>query len=190
MKRALFALALAAALPLSAQAADGIRYSYVEGGYRSTDFLNETFDGFGVAGSFAFNDSWYGSASYDKVSKSGIDFDRTYVNIGWHKAVSAKADFLAELGYARFGVDAGSIGSDHADGYRVGAGFRGMLAPKFEGSIKATYTDGGDFTGEFGAGVGAIYHVNDTWGIAANYDHDKIDGEAFNTWGVGVRASF
>ena len=190
MKRALFALALAAALPLSAQAADGIKYSYVEGGYRSSDFLNETFHGFGIAGSYSFNDSWYGSASYDKVSQRGIDLDRTYVNIGWHRAVSAKADFLAELGYARFGVAAGSIGSDHAHGYRVGAGFRGMLAPKFEGSIKATYTDGGDFTGEFGVGVGAIYHVNDMWGITANYDHDKFDGEAFNTWGVGVRASF
>ena len=190
MKRALFTLALAAALPLSAQAADGIKYSYVEGGYRSTDFLSETFGGFGVAGSFAFNDSWYGSASYDKVSKRGIGLDRTYVNIGWHTAVSPKADFLAELGYARFGVDAGSIGSDHANGYRVGAGFRSMLAPRFEGSIKATYTDGGDFTGEFGADVGAVYHVNDTWGITASYEHDKFDGAGFNTWGVGARASF
>jgi opacity protein-like surface antigen len=190
MKRALFALALAAALPLSAQAADGIKYSYVEGGYRSADFLDETFDGFGIAGSVAFNDHWYGSANYDRVSWNSIDLDQSGVNVGWHTAVSSKADFLAELGYARFGVDANGLGSDHADGYRVGAGFRGMLAPKFEANAKATYTDGGDFTGDFGIGVGAVYHVSDTWGVTANYTHDQLDGEGFNNWGVGVRASF
>ena len=35
MKRSIFALALALALPLSAQASDKLSYSYVEGGYSS-----------------------------------------------------------------------------------------------------------------------------------------------------------
>ncbi|CAN5219272.1 hypothetical protein BH11PSE14_BH11PSE14_08170 [soil metagenome] len=190
MKYALIALALAAAMPLSAHAADGLEYSYVEADYRSSQFLGETFDGFGIAGSVAFNDHWYGSASYDDVSKGGISLDRTFVNLGWHNAISDKADFLAEVGYARFGADAGSLGSDHANGYRVAAGFRGMLAPKFEGNVKASYVDGSDLSSGVGIGVGAVYHFNKTWGLTASYDHDKFDGEGMNSWGLGVRASF
>lgn len=194
MKRALFALALAAALPLSAQAADGIKYSYVEGSYQSSDFLGENFDGFGLAGSVGFNDHWYGSATYRNVdnNKYDVGLDETTVNLGWHNAISDRADFIAELGYVDVGVDAGAIGSDSENGYRVAAGVRGLFAPNFEGNIKARYTDlgGNSGNGEFGIGVGAIYHVNATWGIVAGYDRDKIDGEGINTWNVGVRASF
>ena len=32
-----------------------------------------------------------------------------------------------------------------------------MLAPKFEGTIKASYVDGGDLSGGFGIGVGAAF---------------------------------
>jgi opacity protein-like surface antigen len=195
MKRALLALALAAALPLSAQAADGISYSYVEANYQSSDFLGENFDGFGIGGSFAFNEAWYGSVSYRKVGNNDfdVDLDETTVNLGWHTAMSDKADFLAEIGYVNVGVDTNSVfGSDSADGYRVAAGFRGTLAPNFEASIKARYTDLGSDNGggDFGVGVGAVYHINPTWGITASYDHDNFDSEGMNTWGIGVRASF
>ena len=194
MKRALIALALAAALPLSAQAADGVKYSYVEASYQSADFLDETFDGFGLAGSFAFNESWYGSVTYKDVDNGDLDvgLDETTINLGWHRPVSDSTDFLAEVGYANLGVDLGDeIGSEDADGYRVAAGFRGLFTPQFEGSIKARYTDLGSDGGDgFGIGVGAIYHINPTWGITFNYDHDDFEDEGMNTWGLGVRASF
>lgn len=190
MKRSLIALALAAVLPLSAQAGE-LNYNYVEGGYVSSHFLSTDFDGYSVNGSVAFNDSWYGTASYRDVSKSGVSLDETTINLGWRHAMSEKADFLAEVGYVNVHVDAGSLGSDSEDGYRVAAGFRGKLAPNFEGSIKGYYTDlGGSSSGEFGGVVAAQYNINQTWGITASYDSTQIDGETIGTWGLGVRASF
>src|SRR5690349_20587232 len=99
MKRALLGLALLAILPMSAQAADGptgLSYSYVEGTYQSTDWLSENFDGFGIAGSVAFAENWYGSASYRKVSNGDfdVDLDESNVNVGWHTRLSDKADFF------------------------------------------------------------------------------------------------
>jgi hypothetical protein len=193
MKRSLIALALAAVLPLSAQAGE-IGYSYVEGGYNrsSIDSIHAT--GYFLDGSVAFNEDFYGIASYRKVTNDdfGIDvsLDETALALGYRRGVSDKTDFIAEAGYLRIGADASGLGSDSADGYRVAAGFRGMLAPKFEGNIKAYYTKVSDSDGEFGARVGGVYHVNQTWGIVASYDHTKLDGENLNTWGLGVRASF
>jgi len=48
MKYSLLALALAAALPLSAQAADGLSYTYVEADYVN---LDNDVDGWGLRGS-------------------------------------------------------------------------------------------------------------------------------------------
>ena len=192
MKRALLALALAAALPFSAQAADGdpaLSYSYIEGTYQSADFLDESWDGFGLAGSVAFGSNWYGSASYSQVDYSSIDLDRSTINLGWHTAISDKADFIAELGYVSYGVDAGTLGSDDANGYRAAIGLRGLMGPKFEGSIKASYEDV-DGSNNVGLGVGGVFHINQTWGITGSYERQEVDGEGLNTWGLGVRASF
>ena len=194
MMRSIFALALAAALPLSAQAGE-LNYSYVDASYLDSRFAGENGDGFGLTGSVGFSDSWYGSASYRRVDNNdfGVELDETTVNVGWHHALSEKADFFAELGYVDVGGDIDGIGSDSANGYRVAAGFRGMLAPKFEGSVKAYYTDisDADWGGsELGARVAGVYHINQTWGITASYDTTKLFDERINTWGLGVRASF
>jgi len=198
MKRALLGLALAAILPVSAQAADessytasGVSYNYIEADYASASWLDEDFNGFGLTGSFGFSDNWYGSFNYRQVDESGVTLDDTNINLGWHHALSDKADFLAEVGYARVGVDIDGFGDDSADGYRAAIGFRGMLAPKFEGTIKASYTHINDLgNGEFGAQVGAVYHFNDTWGISGSYEHTQFLDEDMNVWGLGVRASF
>ena len=50
MKRTLIALALAAILPISAQASDKLSYSYVEANYSN---LDGDFDGWGLRGSVA-----------------------------------------------------------------------------------------------------------------------------------------
>jgi hypothetical protein len=190
MKRSLIALALAAVLPLSAQAGE-LNYNYIEANYISSDFLDVTMDGYAVKGSVAFNESWYGAASYRDVSKDGVSLDETTVSLGWRHGLSDKADFLAEIGYVDVGVDAGTLGSASENGYRVAAGFRGQLAPKFEGSIKGYYTDlGGDEDGEFGVVVGGQYNINQTWGITASYDSTQLGDETIGTWGLGVRASF
>lgn len=193
MKRALIALALAAALPLSAQAGE-LNYNYVEGGYVSSHFVGTDFDGYGLAGSVKFNDNWYGNASYRDVSKSGVSLTESNINLGWRHAMNDKADFIAEVGYINYGLDLGGGLDTNIDGYRVGAGFRGFLGEKFEGTVKAHWThlseSGFGSTNDFGGGVSGTYHINDTWGITGSYDSVQIDGDSIGTWGLGVRASF
>ncbi len=74
-----------------------------------------------------------------------------------------------------------------------------MLADHFEATANVNYQDVGDAGNGVGAGVGGIYHVNDMWGITANYDYTPRNSisfggvdinETINTWSVGVRASF
>jgi hypothetical protein len=194
MKRALLGLALAALLPVSAQAADGgLSYSYVEGNYQSSNWGDGDFDGFGFGGSVGFHQNWYVSGSYRNLDLDENDLDvgldETVLNIGWHHAVSDKADFLAELGWVNYGADIEGDEGD-SDGFRVAAGFRGMLAPRFEGSIKATYTDVSDLDNEFGIGVGGVFHIYETWGITGGYEHTSLLDEGMDTWSVGVPASF
>jgi hypothetical protein len=201
MKRAILGLALAAILPVAAQADDNtssttsaVSYNYVEAGYTRADWLGANFNGFQVAGSFGFNEHWYGSAAYRQVRNGDADvtLDDSNINVGWHTAMSDKADFLAEVGYARAGVDIGSFGSGNSDGYRAAVGIRGMMAPNFEGTIKADWTKINDTgsSGEFGATVGATYYFGETWGVTGSYQHSKLVDENMNTWSLGVRAKF
>lgn len=193
MKRSLIALALASLLPLSAQASE-LSYSYVEGGYASADWLGERGDGYFLDGSIAFNEHLYGSASYRDVSNNdfGLTLDETVVSLGYHFEVSDVTDLFAEIGYVNVGGELDGIGSTDSDGYRFAAGFRGHFSPRFEGSIKGYYTHlGGDFEGNaYGAAVGLVFHIDETWGVVGSYDTTEFFDEKINTWGVGVRASF
>lgn len=186
MNRSIVALALALALPLSAQAADKLSYSYVEGGYSSTHFAGTNFNGLNLDGSVALGDMWYGTASYQKGSKSGVDLSESTIGAGLHTAISDKADFIAELAYVNDDVNVST--SDH--GYRATAGIRGQLGSNIEGTIKATYADVGNYGKGWGAGAGLVYHINDTWGVTGSYDYSSRDSNNLSAWNLGVRASF
>lgn len=180
MKRSLIALALAALLPISAQASE-LSYSYIEGGYVNID---GDADGFGVRGSANFGDSnFYGFGQYASVEVDGtnVDIDFSEFGLGYHHPVSDKADFLAELAYTN--ADAGIV---NADGYRASVGFRGQLADNFEGLIKANYNDtdgGGD---EFSATLGGHLKFNETWGMTGDVEF----ADNANIYTLGLRASF
>jgi len=89
MKRTLFALALAAVLPMSAQAGE-LSYSYVQGGYSTASDGFNDFNGFGLKGSVAFNDSFYGFASYDSGSDNNFGLDQTTIGAGWPSSGDTK----------------------------------------------------------------------------------------------------
>jgi len=198
MKRSLFALALAAALPFSAHAAQTTtpNYSYVEGAYsnaaiNSDDYLDLDSDGFTVKGSMAFGQHFYGFADY-----SHYDFDPALkaspasLGAGFHTAIDDGVDFIAELSYV--GMNTEILGDDyHNDAYRGAMGVRSVVAKHVEIEGKVTYTDVQDFDSVVGASLGAQYRINDTWGITAAYHYKAFNLLAdFDTWQVGVRASF
>src|ERR1041385_3251335 len=85
MKVSLIALALAAALPLSAQA-DALKYNYIEADYASTHAFSTTLDGYKVKGSAAFGDGFYGTADYSRVSKNGGHLEEGTVGVGYRHA--------------------------------------------------------------------------------------------------------
>jgi len=193
MKRALLGLALAAILPMSAQAADGasaVSYNYAEVGFTQANFAHEDFNGWNIQGSVGFAQNWYGSAQYRSVDDSGLTLDDTQINLGWHHAVSPKADFIAEVGYARVGLDIDGLGDDSEDGYRAAVGFRGMFTPQFEGQIKASYTSINNLDDEFGIMVGGQWHFTDNMGLTASYEHTQLFDEDMNIWSIGFRGTW
>lgn len=180
MKRTLFALAFAAALPMSAQAAER-SYSYVELDYVNVD---SNADGFGVRGSVNFGESnFYGFGSYTNVQidNTSIDVDGFDVGLGFHHALNDSADMIAEVAYQEVQV----LGFN-ANGYRVSGGFRGNLAENFEGLVKLNYVDGNNLNGDFTGTLGAQYKFNETWGATGEIEF----ANGGQTYLVGVRASF
>lgn len=192
-KHLVLALALAAA-PFAASANE-LSYNYVEGGYAKVN-VDETgadfdMDGGQIRGSVELGESFYLYGGYGRVSDefSGVDvdLDETQIGVGYRMSVSEKADFIAELGYLRQTIDVEGFGEAFdADGGRVSAGFRGAFNEHFEGYVKASYTDGGDFDGDFSGTVGALVKFNPTWGIVGEVEA----GDDITKYMVGVRASF
>ena len=197
MKRTLFALALAAALPMSAQASE-LSYSYIEGDYAWMNIDDEDLDfdpsGFGIKGSVAVGEAWYLFGGYlqGDDSQDDIDLDtaQTNVGIGWRHAISDKADFNGELSYVHQNVDVdfggGVSGDADGDGYRLSAGIRGEMAENFEGYAKANWTDGSDFDGDFSGTIGAQVKFGGMWGITGEAEF----GNDANIYMLGLRASF
>lgn len=182
MKRAFIALALAAALPMSATAAER-SYSFVELDYVH---LNSNADGFGLRGAVEFGESGvYGLAGYNSIDvDAGIfsfDADAWELGVGYKHQISDNLDWLAEAAYA----EADAVGTS-IDGYRVSTGLRGNMSENFEGLIKANYLDSNGGDGDFSVTLGGQYKFSETWGAVGEVEF--ADGD--ETFLVGVRASF
>lgn len=181
MKRSLLALALVALVPFAAQADDNLSYTYVEADYLNVD---GDADGFGLRGSLEFGQSgFYGFGGYSNVDidNTSIDIDLWNLGLGYAHGVAPNADLISEVSYIN--ADAGGF---DADGYRVSVGVRGSFSPKFEGMLKANYTDGSDFDGDFSATIGAQYKFSSMWGIVGEAEF----GNGSDSYLLGVRASF
>lgn len=198
MKKTLaLALALAAAFPFAASAAEGVSHTYVEGGWSRLDVDTDdliggdtNFDGGYLRGSVGFATDYYVFGGYARGTNDdySFDIDTTEANlgIGWAMPVGDRAEFNAELGYLRRGIEVDGLGSEHGDGARASVGFRGAFNPHFEGWVKANYDDGGEFDGDFSGTLGAQVKFNPTWGIVGEVEA----GNDYNRYNLGVRASF
>ena len=189
MKKTLIALALACALPLSAQAkepAEGLSYTWLEADYVDVDGGN----GWGLRGSFDFgNSGLYGFGSWSKLDGDEDDFDIDVDNdvdanefgLGWHHPLADNTDLLVEAAYRNYDADVYRI-----DGARASVGARSAMTDNFVGFVKANYYDKSDFDGDVSGTVGAQYKFTDMWGVTAEAEF----GSDQDAWMVGVRASF
>ena len=189
MKKTLFALALAAALPLSAQAAEpttGLSYTWLEGDYIDVEGGN----GWGLRGSFDFGASGlYGFGSWSKLDADENDFDIDIDNdldanefgVGYHHPVADNTDLIAEAAYRNYDADAYRI-----DGARFSVGARAAMTDNVEGFVKANYYDMSDYDGDFTGTIGAQYKFTDMWGVTGEAEFGNGD----KAWMLGMRASF
>ncbi|MGH8110047.1 MAG: hypothetical protein ACREO1_15170 [Arenimonas sp.] len=201
MKRTIFALALAAALPMSAQAKE-LNYSFVELDYlNSSNGVTDGFsgqgldtEGYGVRGSFGFADNWYVTGRYNNSDldlASSVDADKWGVGFGYHREMYDQADWFVEVGYTELDSNEPVLDDNT---YNLSAGIRGSISDRFEGIAKLSYNDGANFSGAFypqydsafSATVGLQWRINDMWGIVGEVEafEDATD------YTFGVRASF
>lgn len=192
--RSVLALGLLAALPFAATAAEGVSYSYVEGGYAATNTDAGDADGFAVGGSGAVapNFHLFGNYSKQEIEDTNIDFDQWRLGVGYNHELNPQVDLVTRVAYEKFDAGDDAFGNDlDADGYSVEAGVRGALTPNFEGYAMAGFEDGetiggGDRDGEFYGRVGAQVKFNPTWGIGGDVKFIDGDTQVF----VGPRMSF
>lgn len=212
-KQLVLALALAVA-PFTASAGE-LSYSYIEGGYAQLNqelpdvdlgggmvaqIDDIEADGFQVSGSVEMGASFYLFGGYKSGSddvnvtvpgfgSGSADIDLTQFNagVGYHHGLSERTDLITEVSYIRTDAEAGGEdASTDADDARISVGVRGLMTDSFEGWLKANYTDGDAYDGEFSATVGAQFKFNQTWGIVGEAEF----GDSASQLMVGVRASF
>ena len=185
MKKSLFALALAVALPLSAQAADKpLSYTYAEGNYLKAD---HGVDGWGLRGSAAIGDSgFYGLGSYswlnaDNGLGGNANVKANELGLGYHHEIAANTDLIGEVAYRNAKANGYNI-----DGARGSVGVRTAFSDRIEGLAKLNYYDASDYTGDVTGTVGGQYKFNSMWGATAEAEFGNGD----KAWLLGVRASF
>ena len=196
MKKSLLALALAAAVPFAAQAADGLSYNYAQAGYTQLNGKNNAdAKGWSVDGSVAINPNWSIYAGTDQLSIKGVNADANTWRLGgsFNTPISANTDYIVRGGYQRLSVGAETNGltirnGTSFDGYNIETGVRSALAPQFEGYAMVGYEkfkekNGFDPGDSFYGRLGAQYKFNQNWGV--NGDVKFASGDS--VWTIGPR---
>lgn len=191
MKTSLIALALAAALPFAASAAENLSYNYAEGDYVKTDAAGGKADGWGVKGSYSVlpNMHVFGEYSKQEVDATRSDVDQWRLGVGYNVEIAPSTDFVARAAYNKY--DPKDDGLDF-NGYSAEAGIRTAFGQHAEVYAMAGYEDyskkhGVNPDGEFYGRLGAQVKLNQNWGINGDI---KMNGDGDKEWSVGPRFSW
>jgi Ax21 family sulfation-dependent quorum factor len=194
MKKSLLALALIAAVPFAASAADGVSYNYVEGGYTKTNVEGPDSDGWALKGSVAIAPNFHLFADYSnqEVDNVNVDFDQWRVGVGYNHELSKRVDLLTRVAYEKVKTDSFNVGNVRvpgfsADGYSVEVGVNSALTNSLNGYALAGYEDGDDYDGDFYGRLGAQVKFSPNWSASA--DVKIVDGGDAQ-WFVGPRFSW
>lgn len=171
--------------------ADGLSYSYLQGGYQRVELDDSLFDvdgdGFGFGGSYDFGNNVFAFAGYSMADFDfGVDVDELDVGVGYHIGVGERTDFVTTIAYVSVEADVGGFGSFDDSGIGASVGLRSMLTDRFELSGSLNYVDldeSGDDTSVSGA---VWYDVSDVVALGANLAF----GDDTTTYGLGARFYF
>lgn len=183
MKLSLIALTLAAALPLSAMAADGVKYNYVEGGYAKLNTDGGDADGWALKGSGAIAPSFHVFGSYGQkdIDHTNITLKEGNVGIGYNRAIAQNTDFVSKVAY-----EGAKAGRYDQNGYSIEAGLNSRLSPRFSGQAAVGYQDGKDVDGEVYGKLGGQIHMTQNWSVSG--DVKFADGA--QSYFIGPRYTF
>lgn len=181
------AISLLSLFPL-AGLADGFDYTFVEGGFVSSEIKvgGSDVDGNGVelAGSYAFNEQIHFIAGYvDQSYDFDIDTTTISLGVGISQVLDADWDFIGQLSYVSFDMDTAGISTDDG-GLGLMGGVRGRVRPDLEVDAGLRYVDvAGSDTSLF---VRGRYFIGDTLSVGGGLTLD--DGDT--TLNLTVRSLF
>ena len=184
MKHSLFALALIAAAPFAASAADGVSYNYVQGGYTATNGDADA-KGYSIDGSVAVHPNLhiFGGYTAQNVDHSSIDVDEWRIGLGYNRELSKNVDLVSRIAYDRLKADAGNGLRASVNGYNAEVGVRGAVTPHFEAYAMAGYEDHKQIDGNAYGRLGAQVKFNQNWSVDGNVKFANGDTQ----WTVGPR---
>ena len=191
MKTSLIALALAAALPFAASAADTLSYNYVEGDYVKTDISGPDADGWALKGSWALHPNFhvFGDFTQQEIDHSNAKFDQWRIGAGYNRAIAPGTDLVARVAYQKFDPHHSRL---DLDGYNAEVGLRNAFGEHvevyaFAGYQDYTRTHGVNPDGAFYGRLGGQVKLNRNWGINGDL---KMDRHGDKEWSVGPRFSW
>ncbi len=174
-------------VPLMA-AAESFDYTYLEGGYVSTELdvgpIDVDGDGLGVRGAYAFADDWYAFAGLaDQEFDFNVDGTQFNAGVGWHTPLNETADILAEVSYVSVELDSGFANADE-DGFGLGVGLRARAWENVELEAGIAYVDLDD--SDTSVNLDGRYYLTQkvAVGLGLSFSDDATG------WTLGFRAEF
>jgi Ax21 family sulfation-dependent quorum factor len=179
MKKFVIALAVAAALPMGAQAADNISYNYAEVDYvTSHNDVPDDADGWGLKASVAVlpNMHVFGDFNRQTLDDSKLDIDTWRVGVGYNRAINEATDVVARLAYQQQDREVGH----HQPGLSAEVGLNTAYGEHMQvygalGWEDYTRTKGINPKGEFFGRLGMLAKLNQNWSVNASLKYD-VDG--------------
>ncbi len=169
----------------------GIRYNHVGVGYQNQNPSDASaITGYGVSGSYLFDQNAYVFGAYGMGSGSDFDVDNLSLGGGLRMGVAQNTDVVGELSYERTAVKADD-GKATFTGYKARGIVRTMLTPDIEGSAYIGYQHQTDFVKGMLYGIGAAYYFNADFSVRATWQKLN-DSESGNPtqYSIGVAYHF
>lgn len=157
--------------------AEDFDYSWLSLSYGMVDFdeIDIDGDGFGLDGSYAFNDDFHAFAEYQAVDLDfGVDATTFSAGVGYNTEMSPAVDAFARLSYEYIEVDMPVFGSDDETGFGFGVGLRFAAGPGVELNAGIDYVDYGSGGDDTALSLGGLYNFTPAFalGLAGSWGDD------------------
>ncbi|GEM_PF-3042214 len=198
MKLAHLFAAAALCLPMTAMAE--LSYSYLELGYRYSDFGDEEGDGFDLEVNFLAGDTFFFTANTDEVEyDNDLHLDRFGLGFGAHFNIFEKTDIYGIASYEDFEFDIPGATDFQDKGWGGELGLRYSLNDDWEFRAAGKYSELEDesFEIESSQFIGtAVYNLSPRWAVVGEYIGGEMDFTTIdrtlseNNFRVALRTQF